>query len=433
MGCRDWAGPQIVKLRFYHVDCDAFYCSCESVFDPRLADRALVVLSNNDGCVVARSAQAKLLGVKMGTPWFALRELAQTNRIVGRSSNYALYQDMSNRVMAILADMSVQQEVYSLDESFCLAPERDALQHAQAIRSRVLQWTGLSVCVGISSSKGRAKLATHVAKTRHEYKGVFDLDALSGREQDRLLAQIDVGEVWGIGRHLEPRLKALGIDTVLALRDADAGAMRQQFGVVMERIVLELRGTSCLQLQDCTPPRQQIISSRSFGQEVVRQSELREAVLSYLATAAQKLRAQQSVAAAVMVYIHTNPFRLDRPQYSRSYRLSLPQPTDDSLELARCACDALSRIFREGYRYKKAGVVLSELAPKAQHQRSLFENRSHDDRRDRLNTAMDQVNQRFGRGSIGLAAAGIAKPWAMKRGSLSPAYTTDWNSLPSVH
>lgn len=415
------------------VDVNNFYASCETIFNPKLAGRPVVVLSNNDGCVVARSAEAKALGIKMAVPWFQLKDLAKQHDIVALSSNYTLYADMSNRVMSILADMAPSQEVYSIDECFLdLTGIADLVTHGRDIRERIRQWTGLPVCVGIASTKTRAKLANHVAKKRPQWQGVFDIESLSQSEQDQLLSEIEVGEVWGVGRKISARLQAMGIHTVQQLRDADAKAIRDQFSVVVERTVEELRGIACIEIETDTPNKQQIISSRSFGQEVESFEDLREAVLSYIARAAEKLRSQESIAGAVQVFIHTNLFKLNQPSYSRSFLYPLPTPTDDTLMLGRHAVAGLGRIYRKGYRYKKAGVMLTDLSPKAMRQATLFDDTTAQERRERLNAALDRVNLKYGRGTAAVAGAGIRKVWTMQRGNLSPEYTTSWEGLPSA-
>ncbi|MCZ2112760.1 MAG: Y-family DNA polymerase, partial [Anaerolineae bacterium] len=349
---------------FALIDGNNFYVSCERVFDPKLEGRPVVVLSNNDGCVVARSQEVKALGVKMGVPWFQLRDLAKQHGIVAKSSNYSLYGDMSARMMAVLGRFSPDQEIYSIDECFL---DMDGFGHldlsayGQEIRARVRQWLGLPVCVGFGATKTLAKLANHAAKKRPEFGGVCDLAALSAAAQDALLASIDVGEVWGVGHRGTPRLKALGLDNVKALRDADAKWLRREFSVVLERTVTELNGIPCIDLEDAAPAKQQIMSSRAFGAYVYDLAGLEEAVATYVGRAAEKLRRQGSVAGAVQVYVRTNPFKEDHPQYQRGLTVPLPDPTDDTRLLVRAALLGLRRIFKPGYAYQKAGVMLMDL------------------------------------------------------------------------
>ncbi len=411
--------------RFALVDVNNFYASCESVFNPRLIGKPVVVLSNNDGCVVARSPEAKALGIKMAAVWYELRDLAREHGVIAYSSNYTLYADMSNRVMSILADMAPSQEVYSIDECFLDLTGVPALTpHALSIRQRIRQWTGLTVCVGIGKTKTRAKLANHIAKKYPEHAGVFDLESLSAQAQDAWLRRLPVDEVWGVGYRLNQQLVGMGIRTVADLRDADPKLMRQRFSVVVERIVEELRGIACLNLELIAPDKQQIMSSRSFGRPVTEKDELREAMISYVSRAAEKLRQQGSVAGALHVFVQTNPFKPLTPQYSRSLTIRLPSATDDTMTFARFASKALDQLYRSGYAYKKAGTMLMDLSPKAQRQITLFEDPSDVERRDRLNSVMDSVNRRYGSGTLAVAGAGIQKGWRMNRAALSRRYTT---------
>lgn len=420
-------------LRYALVDVNNFYATCEAVFNPRLAGKPLVVLSNNDGCVVARSAEAKARGVKMGEPWHLLKARPEGKGIIACSSNYALYSDMSSRVMRILRDMAPAIDVYSIDEAFLdLTGVHEVATLAKDIRARIRQWTGLTVCVGTGSTKTRAKLSNHVAKKRPEHGGTFDLEALSAGEQRELLEGIEVGEVWGIGRKIDARLGSMGIRTVEHLRGAPPRLIRSEFGVVVERVVSELNGVSCLPLELVAPAKQQIVSSRSFGRTVRTLEELSQAVLSYAARAAEKLRAQQSTTRMLQVFIQTNPFKAGVPQYMPSIAMSFSDSTDDTLLIGNAALAGLRRIYQPGYEYKKAGIQLAEIAPKQIRQTSFFDDAPDLERRSRLNATMDQLNARFGRGTVLVAGAGTEHRWAMQRQSLSPPYTTDWGSLPEA-
>lgn len=415
------------------VDVNNFYVSCERVFDWRLIGKPVVVLSNNDGCVVARSNEVKVLGVKMGVPWFQIRDLAEQHGIIALSSNYTLYGDMSRRVMTILADMAPRQEVYSIDECFLdLTSIAARIELAQTIRQRTQQWVGLPVCVGMGATKTLAKLANHAAKKGLAGTvGVCDFNSLQVEQVGQLLASLDVGEVWGVGGRLKARLVDMGITTVRGLRDADTATIRDRFGVVMERTVRELRGESCLPLESLAPPKQQIMCSRSFGQEVTELAELRESILSYVARAAEKLRRQKSLTSSVMVFAHTNPHK-DVPQLSRRIVVPLPHPTDDTLLLGRAASAGLARIYRPGYRYKKTGTMLMELTPKAQRQVTLFEDTKAIARSSELNAVMDRINARYGRCTVAAAGAGLEKRWSLRAENRSPPYTTSWAQLPTV-
>ena len=417
------------------VDVNNFYVSCERVFNPKLEGRPVVVLSNNDGCAVARSNEVKALGVRMGTPWFQLKQLAIEHGIAAYSSNYALYGDMSNRVTSILRTYSPDIEVYSIDESF-LRVERvlmiygNAVILGQRMRRQIQQWTGLPVCVGFGATKTLAKLANHVAKKRPAYEGVCNLFGLTNDERDAIFATIDVADVWGVGARIASRLRSMDIYTVQHLRAVDPRLLRQQFGVVMERTNAELNGVSCLELEEVNRPKKQIMASRSFGRLVTAIGELREAVSSYVARAAEKLRRQHSTAGAVYVFVQTNPFRAKDRQYSAGRVVPLADPSDNTLALTRCALLGLENIYRPGFRYKKAGVLLMQLSSKAQRQITLFDEGENRQRSARLMAVMDAVNREWGRGTLRLASEGVVNHWAMRQESRSPRFTTRWNEVP---
>jgi DNA polymerase V len=419
---------------FALVDVNNFFASCEKVFAPALAGRPLVVLSNNDGCVVARSAEAKALGVAMGVPWFRLREMARRQGIVALSSNYGLYADMSNRVVEILFELAPHIEVYSIDEAFLdlsSLASSEHLAHGVAIRQRILDWLGLTVCVGIGASKTLAKLANHCAKQALAgEEGVCDFGQFSVGELDGLLERIPVGEVWGVGRKLVPRLEVMGIRNCRQLRDADAETLRSRFSVVLERTIRELRGTACLELQEMVPDKQQIMYSRSFGREIVDLAELRQAVAIYTARAAEKLRRQDSLAGALMLFIRTNPHKPRVPQYQRAFHWPLPEATDDTRKLVMQALRALEAIYRPGFAYQKAGVMLCEIGPRRLRQASLFSDGADYLRNERLMQTCDAINRRWGQGALKVAAEIGETGWKMKSGHLSPAYTRDWAALP---
>jgi DNA polymerase V len=420
---------------FALVDCNNFYASCEKLFEPKLADVPVVVLSNNDGCVVARSAEVKALGIPMGVPWFKMREEAKRYGIVAFSSNYALYADMSNRVVEVLEDFSPNLEVYSIDESFLSLdgfPPATFEAYGREIRERVAKWLGLAVCVGIGPSKTLAKLANHCAKKNLAGSaGVCDFTRLGEAELSALFSRIDVSEVWGVGRKIDAKLQAMGITTVADLRNADPETVRTKFSVVLERTVRELNGVSCLDLEEVAPDKQQIMCSRSFGERIYERTELGEAVSSYVGRAAEKLRKQEALAGALTVFVRTSPFNSKEPQYQKTMTVPLPEATDDTLELVGWALRILKRIYRPGFAYQKAGCMLSDIRPRSMAQASLFAPES-DGRSERLMAAMDAINGRWGRGTMRVAAEGIEKAWRMKRGKLSPRYTTEWTELATV-
>lgn len=424
--------PRAIAL----IDCNNFYVSCERAFKPSLEGRPVVVLSNNDGCVVARSQEVKALGVKMGTPWFQMKGLAQQHRILALSSNYTLYADMSNRVMSVLAGFSPDQEVYSIDESFLDLTgfeHRDLTTYAQSMRQTVRQWTGLPVCVGIGPSKTLAKLGNHIAKKRPEFAGVCDLNALAAERKAAIFGEMEVREVWGVGGRIQARLAEVGIHTVRDLQQADPKSIRAQFSVVLERTVAELNGVSCLSLEEIAPPKKQIMCSRSFGEYVHDLDGLRQAVTAYATRAAEKLRREQSLAGAIQVFIRTNPFKEGSPQYQRGLIFPISAPTEDTLELVNAALKALRLIYRPGFAYQKAGVMLLDLIPASRRHPTLFDDPERLARSRRLMQTLDHLNRRMGSGTVRLLGEGTDKTWKMKRSNLSPSYTTRLEDVAIAH
>ncbi len=414
------------------IDVNNFYVSCERVFNPKLEGKPVVVLSNNDGCSVARSNEVKALGVKMGQPWFQLKDLAEKYGIVAYSSNYALYADMSNRAMSILATFSPNHEVYSIDECFLDLTGFKAynlVHYGQRIRQRIKQCTGLPVCVGIGSTKTLAKLANHVAKKNLEFNAVCDMNAMSPQQRDEWFRKIEVSEVWGIGRRLAPRLHEMDIKTVLDLKRASPSRMRSCFSVVMEKIILEINGTCCIELEEINLPKKQIISSRSFGIPVSDLASLEESVSLYISRAAEKLRRQQSYAGAVIVTIRTSPFKVKESYYANSLTIPLSTQTNNTVLLTNFALWGLRKIYRQGYKYQKAGVMLSNLVSAHNRQSDLFSLESVDTKSDHLMQVIDQINARMGRSTLKLASEGFRQPWKMKQGNKSPSYTTSWDEL----
>jgi len=421
----------MTQLAIALIDVNNFYVSCERVFNPRLEGRSVVVLSNNDGCAISRSEEAKAIGVRMAQPWFQLRDLASQHGIVAQSSNYALYADMSNRVMSILAGFGRDQEIYSIDECFLdLSGMRstDLDRHARHIRQTIRQWTGLPTCVGIGSTKTLAKLANHIAKKNPELHGVCNLNSMTAEEQEGWSDRLAVGEVWGVGPRLASRLGALGITTVRGLQQADpALLLRERFSVTLQKTVRELNGIRCLELEDASEPRKQIVSSRSFGYYVTDLKQLREAITQYTTRAAEKLRRQGSVAGMLSVYIRSSPHHTREIHHAPGLTIVLPQPTSDTLRLVKAALYGLECIYQPGISYQKAGVALSDIAPKALQQGDLFIN--GDSQRESLMATIDKINARMGSATLRSAGEGIEKLWKMRSGNKSPAYTTRWNEI----
>lgn len=417
---------------FALVDANNFYASCEKVFQPHLRDVPVVVLSNNDGCIVARSAEAKALGMPMGAPIHEWRDFCRQHGVVIMSSNYVLYGDMSSRMLRILQEHSPDVESYSIDESFLgLAGFDNLTQRGREMRADVLRRIHITCGVGIGPSKTLAKFANHIAKKQAWWGGVFNTQEHPQELIDTLMAGYPATEVWGVGRRLDQRLEALGIKSVLDLRRAEPRDIRREFGVVLERTVRELNGLSCLALEEVSPARQQIISSRSFGELVYRIEDLQAAVATFTARAAEKLRAQGSVAQMVYVSIRTNPFRAQDAQYRPSIAIPLVQPSNDTRVLTAAAVRGLKAIYRPGFRYKKAGIMLTEIAPEGAAQADLFAPEP-DPRRARLMETVDRINRIQGRDTIHLAAQGLSESWKMRASGRSPRFTTCWHELPFV-
>jgi DNA polymerase V len=427
------------------IDGNNFYCSCERVFQPWLQNRPLVVLSNNDGCAIARSDEAKALGIKMGAPWFKIRHLEDEAGLVALSANFALYGDMSDRMMTLAAGLGHNQEVYSIDESFIdLSGIRgDLVRRARTIRRRIHQWIGIPTCIGIAPTKTLAKLANAIAKSAERKPGSYPahhaqichLGACTPEELQALMQATEVGEVWGVGRKIGAQLREHGIHTALDLQRMNPAAAKAGWSVVLEKTVRELNGVPCIEFEDEPPAKQQIACTRSFGQPITELHELQEAITEFACRAAEKLRKQNSHTGQLMAFIRTSPFREKDPQYSRSASIPLPSPTSDSAHITQTACAILKHIYRPGYPYAKAGVMLMDLQPATRQQLTLDLDADMPENRIRLMQAMDQINRRYGRGSLVLGSAGGigAQPvWGMKQNFKTPAYTTDWQRLLTV-
>lgn len=415
------------------VDCNNFYVSCERVFAPCLEDRPVVVLSNNDGCVIARSDEAKALGISMTEAAYKRKAFFQANGVRVFSSNYTLYGDMSERVYQTLARFSPDIERYSIDECFLLfrgGPRERLLRTAREIRRRVLRWTGLPVCVGLARTKTLAKVANRMAKKAPSSDGVWMLDARE--EIESVLAGLDVGDVWGVGRRNAAKLAGFGVRTALDLTRRSPGWVRKKLTVCGLRTMQELCGVPSIPWEEAPPPAKSITCSRSFGVRVTRLEHMQEALCTYVQRAAEKLRSRGLLAGAVQVYLTTNRFA-DDPKYSNSGCLSLPAPTSYTPHLMDAARTILAGIFRPGYKYQKTGVLLLDLRPEAQRQLTFedFERRTEMRRREALMQTLDSVNARHGRQTLLFAGTGLgARGWHMRQCNLSQRFTTCWAELP---
>ena len=408
------------------VDCNNFYVSCERAFDPSLKGRPVIVLSNNDGNAVALSNEAKELGIPFGAPYFSLRGLIAKNGVAVLSSNYSLYGDMSRRVMDVLASSVPEIEIYSIDEAFLfLGGIPGVAAFARDLREQLLRWTGIPVSIGVARSKTLAKAASKIAKRNPCLKGVFMMDEAGA---ERALGSVMVEDVWGVGRQYKKLLNARGIRTALELREAPERWVKKNMTICGLRTVMELRGVPCIPLEEMPGPKKGIVSSRSFGRPVESLSELREAVASYVTRGAEKLRRQRGLARSMIVFITTNRFRTSDPQYSNGIAYEFPVPTSYTPHLIRYGTRMLERIYRPGFRYKKAGVMFPDIAPEGDGQLSLF-HPPPDPEKARLMDIVDRLNREMGRDTLRFAAGGMSSSWAMRRLFLSPRYTTRWGEL----
>jgi DNA polymerase V len=423
-----------VERAYALSDGNSFYCSCERVFDPKLARVPVIVLSNNDGCAIARTAEAKAVGIKMGDPWFKIRQLCRDQGVRVYSSNYALYGDMSARVNEVYRRFSPRIEVYSIDESFLdLSDVRpvERFELARDLRGTVHRWTGVPTCVGIGSTKTLAKLANHIAKTHPGLGGVCDLT--DPQAYEHWVVRIPPGEIWGVGASTLRKLEALGCDSVADVRDLDPRAARKLLTVVGERLVYELRGIPCLDLETVAPTRKGCAVTRSFSERVEDLATMEQALAAHAARLGEKLRREGLGTDHLTVFFHTSEHDRDRPQRSISTVVTLPEASSDTLVLAKAATFGVRKVWRDGYRYSKAGIVTTDLMPLESSQRALIGGLDRETG-GRLMEALDACNRRFGRGAVVPASAGWAKDrtWSTKYEMRSPRYTTRIDELPVV-
>lgn len=411
------------RSNYFLIDCNQFYVSCEQVFNPKLRKKPVVVLSNNDGCVVARSKEAKALQIPMGAPAYQYADIFKAQKIHVLSSNYTLYGDMSQRVMQVLSRFSPEMEEYSIDEAFLRIADDDPVKLAKEIKRTVLKWTGIPVSIGVGPTKTLSKVANDVAK---KGDGIFTFT--DSAQIDSILEKLDVEEIWGIGGQLGAALKKGGIESARAFKDASDEWIKKRFSVTLLRTAYELRGIPCLEWNELPVTRKSITCSRSFGGKVTKLKDLEEALASYTATAAEKLREEELFPTFLTVFLATSLFR--EQSYSNSWTLTLEEPTAYTPELTAKATQGLRKIYRPGYIYKKVGIVMGGFFPAGHYQPDLF----HTDEKQkakqrRAMQAVDTLNQRFGDASVRFAKEGIEKRWKMKRGNVSPRFTTSWDEL----
>lgn len=402
------------------------YVSCERVFDPSLYDKPVIVLSNNDGCAVARSNESKALGVKMGVPLFQIKDLVQQHGVIVLSSNYALYAEMSRRFHKILGSYVTEEEVesYSIDECFVdfTAYEKnfDLEKVGQQMRQQIWKWLGLPVCVGIGRSKTESKIANHIAKKNAGFNSVCDLVNMDPCNKEYYFSLIDVSEVWGVGRKHAKKLQSMGINTVLDLACAEPREMQRQFSIVMARTIYELQGISCIEIEHTPPSKKQIVASRSFGGRVTELTDLKEAISMYAQDACKRLRDEGLVCGCMIAFVQSNPFDPNVPFYNKSITGSFSEPTDCAVDFVKAATRMLSEIYKEGIKYKKCGVVLTGLEPKSGHTYDLLTDFEHIEKKECLMKAMDGIHSKFGKRKLGVGPCYIpGRTWSMSRDKLS--------------
>ena len=409
------------------IDCNNFYASCERIFNPRLIGKPIVVLSNNDGCIITRSAEAKELGIKMGEPYFKAKKIIDKNNVRVFSSNYSLYGDISQRVMETLARFASDVEIYSIDEAFLGLngfENYELSKYCQYIRRTIKQWVGVPVSIGVSTTKTLSKIANNLAKKNKEYDGVCILKSWFDINEALKLTSIE--DVWGIGRRLSVFLKKYKINTAYDFTQLDKGWIRKNMGVVGEKTFLELCGVSCIELELIPSDKKSCCVSRSFSKPVEKIDDLEESISSYGTRVAEKIREEGLVAESMSIFVLTNYFNRKEKQYSNSIKLQLPYPTNNSIKIVKRALEGIKKIYRQGYRYKKAGVILYGLT-KAKQTRGLLDYDRESS--DSIMNTLDRINERYGSSTIRLASEGVDKSWSMRRESVSPCYTTRFDDL----
>ena len=423
---------------FFLIDVNNMYVSCERVFDPSLNDRPVIVLSNNDGCAVARSNESKALNIKMGVPLFQIKDIVQQHNVIVLSSNYAMYAEMSRRFHTILASYVTDEEVepYSIDECFVdfTAYEKnfDLEKVGQQMRQQIWKWLGLPVCVGIGRSKTEAKIANHIAKKNAGFNSVCDLVNMDPCNKEYYFSLIDVSEVWGVGRKHAKKLHSMGIKTVLDLACTEAREMQRLFSIVMARTINELQGISCIEIEDTPPSKKQIIKSCSFGAKVTELSDLKEAIAMHAQEACKRLRDEESLCGCLLVFVQSSPFDESAPFYNKSITGAFSEPTDCATDFVRAAVKMVSDIFKEGIKYKKCGVILTGLEPKSGHTYDLLTDFEVIERKEQLMKALDNVHTKFGKKKIGVGPCFVPnRNWSMSRDKLS-RNPFKWDELPLI-
>ncbi|MDC4445425.1 Y-family DNA polymerase [Acinetobacter baumannii] len=423
---------------FFLIDVNNMYVSCERVFDPSLNNKPVIVLSNNDGCAVARSNESKALNIKMGVPLFQIKDIVQQHNVIVLSSNYAMYAEMSRRFHTILASYVTAEEVepYSIDECFVdfTAYEKnfDLEKVGQQMRQQIWKWLGLPVCVGIGRSKTEAKIANHIAKKNPGFNSVCDLVSMDPCNKEYYFSLIEVSEVWGVGRKHSKKLQSMGINTVLDLACAEPREMQKKFSIVMARTIYELQGISCIEIEHTPPSKKQIVASRSFGGRVTELTDLKEAISMYAQDACKRLRDEGLLCGCMIAFVQSNPFDPNVPFYNKSITGSFSEPTDCAVDFVKSATRMVSRIYKEGIKYKKCGVVLTCLEPKSGHTYDLLTDFEMIEKKEQLMRALDNVHTKFGKKKIGVGPCFIPnRNWSMSRDKLS-RNPFKWDELPLI-
>jgi len=419
------------KNKIALVDCNSFYVSCERLFNPSIIKKPVVVLSSNDGCVISRSTEAKILDIKMGEPYFKVEKIIKKNNVKVFSSNYSLYGDISRRVMKTLKQFSPQIEIYSIDEAFLnlsSVKDEDLLEHANKIRRTVLKWTGIPTSIGIATTKTLSKAANHIAKK--EKSGIFNL--INSEQIDKFLTEIKINDVWGVGRQLTKFYIKNGINTAYQLKNMNNGWIKKNTNVFGSRTALELKGVSCISLEPYQEKRKNCCVSRSFGKKVTKLEELKESITTHCLNAAEKIRIDNQTVKKVTVFIRTSPFQKDKNYYANTKDIDLPIRTNDSIELVKQSLNALKSIYKKGYRYQKAGIILSGLKDVNIYRKNLFSKINNEEKRTRLMKAIDHTNIKYGRHALSIAQAGLKKKLNIKRQHSSKIDTACFDFLPNV-
>ena len=419
------------KNKIALVDCNSFYVSCERLFNPSIIKKPVIVLSSNDGCVISRSTEAKILGIKMGEPYFKVEKIIKKNDVKVFSSNYSLYGDISRRVMKTLKQFSPQMEIYSIDEAFLnLSSIRDEnlFEHGNKIRKTVLKWTGIPTSIGIATTKTLSKAANHIAKK--EQSGIVNL--INTKQIDQILKEIEINEVWGVGRQLTKFYIKNGIHTAYQLKNMHNNWIKKNTNVLGSRTAMELKGIPCVSLEEHQEKRKNCCVSRSFGRKVTKLEELSESVTTHCLNAAEKIRSDNQTTKRITVFIRTSPFQKDKNYYANSKDIDLPVRTNDSIELVKQALIALQYIYRKGYKYQKAGIIFSGLNEVDIYKKNLFSSINNEEKRKKLMKAIDYTNIKYGRHALSIAQAGLRKKLNIKRQHSSKIDTACFDFLPTI-